>query len=167
LDRLFQALPEKDFPMRLKLKTRLSLPGLAALIALPLLSIAAHADGAVSKLGWMAMGAKAGQMPQFDEVVARFNQSGERFRIDQHCQSACTMFLSIRNVCVTPGARLLFHAGGDRRRGVFSQSATDHMLSAYKPALQRYLIDGHYMETFTFHTISGRDIISRFGYPAC
>jgi hypothetical protein len=25
----------------------------------------------------------------------------------------------------------------------------------------------HYMDTFAFHTISGRDIIKRFGYPAC
>jgi hypothetical protein len=70
-------------------------------------------------------------------------------------------------VCVTPGARLLFHAGGNMQRGIINQSSTDHMLAAYKPALQRFLIDGRFMETFKFHPISGREIISRFGYPAC
>jgi hypothetical protein len=33
--------------------------------------------------------------------------------------------------------------------------------------LQKYVTDNHYMDTFDFHPISGRDIIRRFGYPAC
>ena len=73
---------------------------------------AAYADGSVSSLG-MGYGAiDAAEFGKFLNVVQQYNASGERFRIDGHCQSACTMFLSIRNVCVTPGATLLFHAGG-------------------------------------------------------
>jgi hypothetical protein len=41
------------------------------------------------------------------------------------------------------------------------------MLSTYKPALQRYVTENHFMDTFAFHAISGREIISRFGYAAC
>jgi len=74
----------------------------------------AHADGSVSSLG-MGYGApNAYVFAQFQSVIQQYNASGERFRIDSHCQSACTMFLSIRHVCVTPGATLLFHAGGNR-----------------------------------------------------
>jgi len=132
----------------------------------------AVADGAVSKLrkpgGQSAgMGAKPGEREFFDAVVAQYNASGERFRIDGHCQSMCTIFLSIKNVCVTPGARLLFHAGGDRRTGRTSAGSTNHMLSAYNSALRQYVTENRYMETFDFHTISGRDIIGKFGYPAC
>jgi len=126
----------------------------------------ARADGSVSALG-MGMGAKPHQMPRFDAVVAQYNASGERFRIDSHCQSACTIFLSIKNVCVTPGATLLFHSGGDKDRGIVDAASTQHMLNAYNAALRQYVTENHYMDTFAFHSISGADIISKFGYPAC
>ncbi len=132
----------------------------------------ASADGSSSALrkpsGQPAgMGARPGEMAFFDSVVAQYNASGERFRIDGHCQSACTTFLAIRNVCVTPGASLLFHSGGNMRTGRVNPSSTQHMLAAYNSALRQYVMDNHFMDTFAFHTISGRDMISRFGYPAC
>ena len=126
----------------------------------------AHADGSVSALR-MGMGAKPGEMGRFDAVVQQYNASGERFRIDGHCQSACTIFLSIRNVCVMPNASLLFHAGGNPKTAKMSPGSTQHMLASYNSALQKYVTENHYMDTFAFHTISGRDIIKRFGYPAC
>jgi hypothetical protein len=126
----------------------------------------ARADGSVSALR-MGMGAKPGEMGRFDAVVQQYNASGERFRIDGHCQSACTIFLSIRNVCITPSASLLFHAGGNPKAGRMSVASTQHMLAAYSSALQQYLTQNHYMDTFAFHTISGRDMVKRFGYPAC
>jgi hypothetical protein len=137
------------------------------LCALTALAVgAARADGSVSALG-MGMGARPGERGNFDAVVQQYNASGERFRIDSHCQSMCTIFLSIRNVCITPNATLLFHSGGDPRSGQVSASSTQHMLDAYNAALRQYVSDNHYMDTFTLHAISGRDMISRFGYPAC
>jgi hypothetical protein len=126
----------------------------------------ARADGSVSALG-MGMGARPGEMGRFDAVVQQYNASGERFRIDSHCQSACTIFLSIRNVCVTPNATLLFHSGGDMRANRINPASTQHMLDAYNSALRQYVLDHHFMDTFAFHSISGREIVSRFGYPAC
>jgi hypothetical protein len=126
----------------------------------------AHADGSVSSLR-MGYGApSAAEFAHFQAVVAQYNASGERFRIDGHCQSACTMFLSIRNVCVSPGATLLFHAGGNPARGV-NPAYTQMMLSTYNAALQKYVTDNHFMDTLEFHSISGSEIIKRFGYPAC
>jgi hypothetical protein len=120
---------------------------------------AAFADS-VTQLG-MGMGARgAAHFAEFEAVVRKYNASGQRFRIDGHCQSACTMFLAIRNVCVTNNANLLFHAGGN-------QDFTDRMTARYKPALRKYVIDKGYMATRQFHTIPGSVIISRFGYKAC
>ena len=107
-----------------------------------------------------------GQFSRFDPVVAEHNRAGELFRIEGHCQSACTLFLGIKNVCVEPGARLLFHAGHDRQRNVTAKS-TNHMLAAYKPALRQYLVSNHHMDTLAFHTISGRELIDKFGYKVC
>jgi hypothetical protein len=115
----------------------------------------AYADGSVSALH-MGMGAKdATEMMRFDAVIAQYNASGERFRVDTHCQSACTMFLSIRNVCITSNASLLFHAGGNREKAIISRAATDHMFATYNRRLQKYIIEHHAMETFTFYEISG------------
>jgi hypothetical protein len=127
----------------------------------------ACADGSVSSLR-MGYGAPdQAAFARFQNVIQQYNASGERFRIDSHCQSACTMFLSIRNVCVTPGATLLFHAGGSMQKGIISPAYTQQMLGTYNAALRQYVTDKHFMDTFAFHPISGRDIVKRFGYPAC
>jgi hypothetical protein len=107
-----------------------------------------------------------GQFARFDPVVAEHNRTGELFRIEGHCQSACTLFLGIRNVCIEPSAQLLFHAGKDRS-GSVSAKSTNRMLAAYKPVLRQYLVSNHYMDTAAFHAISGRELIDKFGYRAC
>jgi len=78
---------------------------------------------------------------QFLAVIQQYNASGGRFRIDAHCQSACTMFVSIRNVCIAPGATLLFHAGGSMQKGIINPSTTQQMLSTYNAALRQYVTD--------------------------
>lgn len=126
----------------------------------------ATADGSVSSLR-MGYGAPdAASFRKFLFVIQEYNASGERFRIDSHCQSACTMFLSIRNVCITPGATLLFHAGGTRGTGI-SVATTEQMRGTYNAALRQYVTDNHFMDTFEFHSIPGSVIVKRFGYPAC
>jgi hypothetical protein len=107
-----------------------------------------------------------GRYGRFDPVVSQHNQSGELFRIRGHCQSSCTLFLAIRNVCVEPSAELLFHAAHDRA-GNPSPELTRHMLAAYKPGLRQFVMSHHYMDTLEFHSISGGDIIRKFGYRAC
>ena len=107
-----------------------------------------------------------GRYARFDPVVGQHNQSGELFRIDGHCQSSCTLFLAIRNVCISRSATLLFHAAHDRSRNV-SPSLTSHMLDAYNARLRAYVTANHYMDTLAFHSISGRDMIQKFGYREC
>jgi hypothetical protein len=123
-------------------------------------SIPALAVGSSSSYG------QGGWFEQFDPIVRQYNQSGEQFRIEGHCQSACTLFLGIRNVCITRSASLLFHAGHDRQRNI-SPSATNHLMSAYNGRLRAYLVANHVMDTLAFHTISGSDMIAKFGYREC
>ncbi len=35
---------------------------------------------------------------------------------------------------------------------------TQHTLSAYNAALRQYVTDNHFMDTFQFHAISGREV---------
>ena len=109
---------------------------------------------------------RGGYIAQFQPVIDQYNASGELMRIEGHCQSLCTMFLGLRNVCVERSARLLFHAGHDRQRNI-NAGSTARMMNAYNGRLQQYLTNGHYMETLAFHTIPGATIIDRFGYKQC
>ena len=93
-------------------------------------------------------------------IVQQYNQSGEPFRIVGHCQSSCTIFLAIRNVCIEPGASLLFHAAG-------TASTTSIMRSSYNSALSAYLDAHHALDTGTFFTISGAEMTGKFGYRRC
>ena len=107
-----------------------------------------------------------GRYARFDPVVSQHNQSGELFRIEGHCQSSCTLFLGIRNVCIDRNATLLFHAAHDRGQNA-SPSLTSHMLGAYNARLRNYVTANHYMDTLAFHSISGSALIRKFGYRAC
>ena len=49
-----------------------------------------------------------GKFADFTPVISQYNSSGERFAITGVCKSACTMFLSIRNVCVSPAQSFTF-----------------------------------------------------------
>ncbi len=127
----------------------------------------AYADVSVSSLGMGHGAPNADEFARFQAVAQQYNVSGERFRIDTYCPSACTMFLSIRNVCIAPGATLAFHAGGSMKNGTISLHRTQQMLSTYNAALRQYLTANHFMDTFAFHPISGDELIKRFGYRAC
>jgi hypothetical protein len=110
-----------------------------------------------------------GAMAKFDAIIGQYNASGELFRIEGHCQSSCTMFLAIRNVCVEPNANLLFHAAlspNERDHAPYPERNA-HMASHYNSGLRAFVLAHHYMDSFAFHPISGRDIIRKFGYPQC
>jgi len=121
--------------------------------------------GEGSNLGFRS----GGKFSDYDPIVYQYNASGERFRIRGRCRSACTMFLGIRNVCVEPTAVFQFHAGSVELGGTRVQSAISsaHMMAHYNSRLRTYLEAGKYLETRDLHNITGRDMIAKFGYPAC
>jgi hypothetical protein len=149
---------------RAKLRAFSTLAIVAAAVALA--DRSAFADVSLAGIGMGHGAPSAESFRQFQAAVHQYSASGERFRIDTHCPSACTMFLAVRNVCIAPGASLAFHAGGNPRRGI-DPNFTGQMLATYKPALRKYLTSNHYMETFEFHTIPGDEMVRRFGYAAC
>jgi hypothetical protein len=131
------------------------------LVSLILLMLSSTAFAATSEKFGMG-----GWIQRFQPEIDRANASGELFRIRGHCQSNCTLFLGLRNVCVERSATLLFHSGHDRQRNINAFS-TQRMLNAYSAALRQYVVDNHYMDTLAFHAIPGSMIIDKFGYREC
>ena len=124
---------------------------------------AAQADGSSKPHG------QGGRFAVYYPIIAKYNKSGERFRIEGECRSACTLFLSIRNVCIDRGALLAFHGGPDAKTHKVgpNSSSSRGMLAAYKPKLSQYLLDGHHLDSRQYHELSGAVLIDKFGYPAC
>jgi hypothetical protein len=112
---------------------------------------------------------EGGYVPEFVAIVRQYNTSGEAFRIEGVCKSACTLFLGISNVCVERSATLMFHAGHDIAENVTGPDtrASRAALFRYNDALRRYLLDGGYLDTDAFHSLPGSTIIDRFGYREC
>jgi hypothetical protein len=153
-------MPDASFTSAAPRFARLSLAVLIACIAF---APRAHAAGSSAPYGG------GGPMAKFDAIIAQYNASGEPFRIEGHCQSSCTMFLAIKNVCVDPNATLLFHAAlsAHERDHAPYPERNAHMASHYNAGLRRFVLASHYMDSFTFHAVSGRDIIRKFGYRRC
>jgi hypothetical protein len=110
-----------------------------------------------------------GRFAVYFPIIAKYNKSGERFRIEGFCRSACTLFLSIKNVCIERNAFVSFHAGPDARthKWVRNSSSTRTMLKAYKPKLRQFLLDGHHVDSAKYFTMKGARLIDEFGYRAC
>lgn len=83
------------------------------------------------------------------DYVARFKAlraSGERVEIDGMCASACTMLLGTipRNrICVTPGARLVFHSAWDAAGNGAVAADGNRILWSNYPASVRHWITRH------------------------
>jgi hypothetical protein len=110
---------------------------------------------------------QGGPYARFEPVVQQYNNSGELFRVDGHCQSSCTLFLGIRNMCVGPQASFLFHAPHDDQRRP-SAYYLRLFLPHYNAKLRAFLRANHALEKVDpFFTVSGGDMIHQFGYRAC
>jgi hypothetical protein len=109
---------------------------------------------------------RGGTHAEFDSVIALYNQSGERFRIEGVCKSTCPMLLGIRNVCVDRNASLQFH-GAHNPSGQITEYLNHHLRIHFNAKLQTYLRANHILDTLAFTGISGTDLIDKFGYREC
>jgi hypothetical protein len=112
---------------------------------------------------------EGGRIFDFLPIVQQYNASGELFRIQGVCKSACTLFLGIRDVCIERDATLMFHGGHDIQENVTGPDtrASRAMLYRYNEALRQHLLEGHYMDSDEYHTLMGNELIDRFGYREC
>jgi len=102
--------------------------------------------------------------------VARVAAMGDReVRIEGRCDSACTLFLAARNVCVSPDARLGFHGpsffGLPLPRSDFE--AWSRIIAAhYPPAIAEWWMADARWRTVGLYTLTGTEVI-RHGVKEC
>jgi hypothetical protein len=105
-----------------------------------------------------------GQIGPYLENLAALRGSGERVVIDGPCLSACTMVLGIiprERICVTPRARLGFHAAwrpDDSGRPVLSRDGTQLLMDVYPQKVRNWIAKrgglSHHMMFLTGHELA-------------
>jgi len=122
-------------------------------------SLCARADGSSLPYGSGGM-----IFPEMDRIVQQYNKTGELFRIEGECRSSCTELLAIKNVCIDPNATLEFHAAIRTPEQTVDPAKNKRMASYYNSRLRSFVLANHYMASWTFHPISGQEVIQKFGY---
>jgi len=111
-----------------------------------------------------------GQIGPYLDNLTNLRSSGERVIIDGPCLSACTMILGViprDHLCVTPRARLGFHAAwrpDDYGHQVVSRDGTQLLMAVYPQQVRNWIARRGGLTPHMMY-LSGRQLTSM--YPAC
>jgi hypothetical protein len=112
---------------------------------------------------------RGGMLGQRAAEIRQLRAAGQRVELRGTCLSACTMYLSLPNVCVDRSATLGFH-GPSRNGRNLPQHEFEHwsavMADNYREPLRSwYLTEARY-RTSGYYEIRGSELI-QMGYPQC
>lgn len=112
---------------------------------------------------------RGGLIGKRSREINELRRKGQRAELRGTCLSACTMYLSLPNVCVSPSAVLGFH-GPTRNGRKLPKQEFDHwseiMASNYREPLRSWFMSEARYRTSGYYELSGAELI-RIGYPSC
>jgi len=79
-----------------------------------------------------------GYVSQYQAQTARYRQEGREVRLHE-CRSACTLALSLPNVCVYPGSLLKFHKAYNANTREADEGISGELFRSYPAAVQARL----------------------------
>ena len=79
-----------------------------------------------------------GFVSEYQAQTARYRQEGREVRLHE-CRSACTLALSLPNVCVYPGSLLKFHKAYNANTREADESVSGDLFRSYPAAVQARL----------------------------
>jgi hypothetical protein len=102
-----------------------------------------------------------GYVDQYAAMTRLYAQTGREVRLHE-CRSACTLALSLPNVCVYPDSLLKFHKAYNPLTRAANDEVSDAMMAAYPAAVRERLGD----LTRTYKVLTGSELI-RLGIRDC
>jgi hypothetical protein len=102
-----------------------------------------------------------GYVDQYGAQTARYFASNREVRLHE-CRSACTLALSLPNVCVYPSSILKFHKAYNPITKNANEEITEAMMAAYPPAVRQRLGE----LTRQYKVLTGSELI-RLGIRDC
>ena len=96
-----------------------------------------------------------GLVADYRAATEMYRRQGREVRLHE-CRSACTLALSLPNVCVYPGSVLKFHSAYHRDTKQIDHGVSRELFSAYPPAVQQRLGG----LTRAYRSLSGQELIA-------
>ena len=96
-----------------------------------------------------------GYVADYQAQTARFRQEGREVRLHE-CRSACTLALSLPNVCVYPSSLLKFHKAYNANTRAVDEGVSQELFRSYPAAVQARLGG----LTREYRVLTGRELIS-------
>ncbi len=134
-----------------------------------ILSTAAMPAAAQTRAAFVVQSDRGGWLGQRSKKIRKMRATGQRVELRGTCLSACTMYLSLPNACVSSNATFGFH-GPSRNGQQLSQREFDHwsrlMADNYREPLRSWFLTKARYRTSGYYNMSGTELI-RMGYPQC
>ena len=112
---------------------------------------------------------RGGMLGQRSQEIRKLRAAGQRVELRGTCLSACTMYLSLPNVCVSASAVFGFH-GPTRNGQSLPPDEFNHwselMASNYREPLRSWFLTKARYRTSGYYKLSGAELI-RMGYSPC
>jgi hypothetical protein len=102
-----------------------------------------------------------GYVNEYGEQTKLYFDTGREVRLHE-CRSACTLALSLPNVCVYPDSLLKFHKAYDPFTKVANEEISDQLMASYPQAIRERLGD----LTRSYKVLTGSELI-RLGVRDC
>ncbi|MBB4197710.1 hypothetical protein CCR94_12750 [Rhodoblastus sphagnicola] len=102
-----------------------------------------------------------GYVNEYADMTRLYAETGREVRLHE-CRSACTLALSLPNVCVYPGSLLKFHKAYNPETKVANDEVSDQLMASYPAAVRERLGD----LTRTYKVLTGSELI-RLGVRDC
>ena len=96
-----------------------------------------------------------GFVSEYQAQTARFRQEGREVRLHE-CRSACTLALSLPNVCVYPSSLLKFHKAYNANTRAVDEGVSGELFRSYPAAVQARLGG----LTREYRVLTGRELIA-------
>jgi hypothetical protein len=109
---------------------------------------------------------KGGIVDQYQDAATRYKAEGRRVEIRGRCRSACTLALTVPNVCVGPGAVVAWHHAYEKYTHKIRPEVTSSMLKNLPSAIRNRL-DGKIQEDYTPATTLDYSQLLSLGIPDC
>jgi hypothetical protein len=102
-----------------------------------------------------------GYVNEYAEMTRLYAQTGREVRLHE-CRSACTLALSLPNVCVYPDSLLKFHKAYNPFTKVANEDVSEQLMASYPAAVRERLGD----LTRSYKVLTGSELI-RLGIRDC
>ncbi len=110
-----------------------------------------------------------GRLSERVSEIRNLRESGQSVELRGSCMSACTMYLSLPNVCITQSARFGFHGPsyrGEKLDDRLFQYWSNVMASHYREPLRSWFMSEARYRITGYYELSGAELI-RMGYNEC